>query len=95
MVCFIALLAVSSVVIHCRLALIGIVQLMATESTNATVAKRPRVTNSISPDRRDSLIQELPGNKCPHCRKACTCKSEVLQCGLCAVWLHTHQVILL
>ena len=85
MVCFIALLVVSSIVIHYRLALIGIVQLMATETTNVTVAKRPRVTDSTSPDKRGSLIQGLPGNKCPHCRKACTRKNEALQCDLCAV----------
>ena len=65
MVCSIALLAVSSIVIHCRLALIVIVQLKAAETTNMTVAKRPRVTDSTSPDKRDGLIQELPGNKCP------------------------------
>ena len=63
---------------------------MAAETTNVTVAKRPRVTDSTSPDKRDSLIQELPGNKCPHCRKACTRKSEALQCDLCAVWVHAR-----
>ena len=76
-VCFIALLAVSSVMIHCRLALIGIVWLTAAEITNVTEAKRPRVTDSTS-DKRNSLFQELPGNKCPHCRKACTHKNEAL-----------------
>ena len=90
MVCFIALLAVSSIVIHCRLTLTGIVQFVAAETTNVTVAKRPRVTDSTSPDKRDSLIQELPGNKCPHCRKACTCKSEALQCDLRMCCLGAH-----
>ena len=55
---------------------------MATETTNTTVAKRTRVTDSTSPDKRDNLIQELLGNKCPHRRKACTHKSEALQCDL-------------
>ena len=63
---------------------------MATETTNATVAKRPKVTDNTSPDKRDSLIQELLGNKCPHCRKARTHKSEALQCDLCAVWVHAR-----
>ena len=26
----------------------------------------------------------------PHCRKACTRKSEALQCDLCAVWVHAR-----
>ena len=63
---------------------------MATEYTDATVAKKRRVTDSTSPDKRDSLIQKLPGNKYAHCKKACTCKSEALQYDLCAVWVHAH-----
>ena len=63
---------------------------MTTETTDPTVAKRPRVTDNTSPDKRDSLIQELPGNNAPYCRKVCTCKSEMLQCDLGAVWVHAH-----
>ena len=35
---------------------------MATETTNATVAKRPRVTDSTSPDKRDKnyLVTNAP-----------------------------------
>ena len=65
MICFISILAVSSIVIHYRSALIEIVWLMTTETTDATIAKRPRVTDNTSPDKRDSLIQELPDNECP------------------------------
>ena len=58
--------------------------------TDATSSKRPRVSDSTSPDTRDSLIQDLPGNKCPHCKKPCTRKSEALQCDLCAAWVHAR-----
>ena len=58
--------------------------------TETAASKRPRVTSSTSPDKRDSLIQDLPGNKCFHCKKACTSKSEAIQCDLCAVWVHAR-----
>ena len=58
--------------------------------TDATSSKRPRASDSTSPDTRGSLIQDLPGNKCSHCIKPCTRKSEALQCDLCAAWVHAH-----
>ena len=61
-----------------------------TTQTDVVSSKRPRVADSTSPDKRDSLIQDLPGNKCPHCKKPCTRKSEALQCDLCAVWVHAR-----
>ena len=58
-------------------------------ANETTVPKRPRVANSTFPDKTDSLIQEL-SVLVPRCKKACRRKSEVLQCNLCAVWVHAR-----
>ena len=60
---------------------------MTTENTDATVAKRPRVTDNTTSDKRDRNYLVI---NAPNCRKACTRKSKVLQCDLCTVWVHAH-----
>ena len=52
--------------------------------------KRNRVGNDTSPEKRDAVVNSLPGESCPHCSVACTAESRAVQCDLCGIWVHAE-----
>ena len=58
--------------------------------SQSTGSKRPRAGNSISPEKRDSIIQGFSGEKCPHSNEVCHSESKAIQCDLCGTWAHAE-----
>ena len=50
--------------------------------------KRRRAADSVSPEKRESQLQNFSGGRCSKCKENCTAESEAIQCDLCYAWVH-------
>jgi len=60
-------------------------------STDAPPPKkphRPKRPLSVSPEKRQANLQNLPGGCCIKCNQALGAESKAVQCDLCGAWIH-------
>ena len=60
-------------------------------SQTGTAAKRhrPKRPLSLSPEKLQESLQNLPGGNCLKCNEALGTDSKAVQCDLCGAWIHS------
>lgn len=49
-----------------------------------------KAANSVSPEKKESQLQNFSCGRCSKCKENCTTESEAIQCDLCYAWVHAQ-----